>query len=345
MKKIYFYAGLSIAALSSHSIVAQQINFENITLSGTETFWDGSDLSGVHNNFTFTQTISENEFSFVNVYDTTYSLLYGWWSTGWAFSNQTATNLTGLSGMYSSQAGGASAGSKYSIGQGGSEISITPTGQNAIRVNSIKITNNNYAYFSMLNGDFYGKQFGSPLDANGDADGTNGEDWFLLNIVGHNIDGTTDTIDFYLADYRFANSTEDYIVDEWTLVDVSTLGYVNKLEFLLSSSDVGSFGMNTPSFFAIDDIQYTITSTASINEVSSSNEVVVYPNPTNGIINIASNEQISTIEIMDITSKIVYSNSVSNSFETIDLSYLPAGVYHIKTTTSEGQVVKKLIKH
>jgi hypothetical protein len=345
MKKIYFYAGLLVAALQSQTIVAQQINFETITLSGTETFWDGSDLSGAHTNYLFTQMINENEFSFSNVFDTTYTLTYGFWSAGWAFSNQTATNLTGTIGQYSSHAGGASAGSNYSIGQGGSEIDIAPIGQNAIRVNSLKITNVNYAYYSMLNGDLFGKQFGSTLDANGDVDGTNGEDWFLLEIVGHNIDGTTDTVDFHLADYRFANASQDYIIDEWTLVDVSTLGYVNKLEFLLSSSDAGGFGMNTPSFFAIDDIQYTVTSTASINELNTFNEVVIYPNPSNGMVNIASQEEFTALEIMDITGKLVYSNAVSSSFETLDLSYLPEGVYHLKTTTLKGQIIKKLIKH
>lgn len=344
MKKFYFYAGLLLASFSSQTLMAQQVSFESITVSGSENYWDGSDLTGTHNNFTFSQTLNENEFSFLNVYDTTYGLLYGWWSTGWAVSNQTATNLIGTNGQYSSRPGGASHGNKYSIGQDGSEINITPIGQNAIRVNSLKITNNNYAYYSMLNGDFYGKQFGSPLDANGDADGTNGQDWFLLEIVGHKIDGTTDTVEFYLADYRFANSSEDYIVDSWTMVNISSLGYINKLEFLLSSSDVGAFGMNTPAFFAIDDIQYTVTSTASIDEVKQSNEVVVYPNPTNGHVNIVSQVALSSIQIVDITGKVVYSNSVSSSFETIDLSSLPSGVYHIKTITSDGQSIKKLIK-
>lgn len=344
MKKFYFYAGLLIAALSSHSIVAQQINFESVSLSGTETFWNGSDLSGAHNNFTFSQNIDLNEFSFENIYDTTYTLAYGYWSTGWAFSNQTADNLVGTTGQHSSYAGGAAEGNNYSVGQDGSEIIITPTGQNAIKVNSLKITNSNYAAHSMLNGDLFGKQFGSSLNADGINDGTNGEDWCLLSIVGHKIDGTTDTVEFYLADYRFANSTEDYIVKNWTLVDVSSLEYVNKLEFLMSSTDVGAFGMNTPGFFVIDDIQYTVTSTASINDVSNSIEVKVYPNPTNGIVNLVSNQPFSSIEIMDISGKVVYSSVLSSSYETIDLSYLPTGVYQVKTTSATNHIINKLIK-
>ena len=57
---------------------------------------------------------------------------------------------------------------------------------------------------------------------------------------------------FYLADYRSTDSAHDYIVDDWTWVDLSGLGTVDRIEFTLSSSDVGSFGMNTPAYFAMD---------------------------------------------------------------------------------------------
>jgi hypothetical protein len=345
MKKIYFYAGLVLAAFQSQLVLAQQISFESFALSGTETFWDGSDYSGVHLDGIFTSSFVESEFKFLTIYDTTFSAQWGYWSEGWAFSNLTPNNVSGLPGTYQSYAGGAADGSVFALGKRGSEIFINPDINQAIKINSINITNNAYAALSMLNGDFFAKQFGSSLDANGEDDGTNGEDWFLLEIVGHQLDGTTDTIDFYLADYRFADDADDYIVQDWVTVDISALGYISKLEFLLSSSDVGMFGMNTPGFFALDHIQYSITSTATVTEVSHLMDMTLYPNPTSGIINIATPELMSAIEVFDLTGKRVYSNSVSSSFEMLDLSYLPVGVYHIKTTTAEGQVVKKLIKH
>jgi hypothetical protein len=61
-------------------------------------------------------------------------------------------------------------------------------------------------------------------------------------------------VEFYLADFRFENNGEDYIVDTWEYVDLSSLGVVNKLEFSLGSSDVGAWGMNTPAYFVIDTI-------------------------------------------------------------------------------------------
>jgi len=99
----------------------------------------------------------------------------------------------------------------------------------------------------MLNGDAYSKKFGGATD--GDSD------WFMLTITGKDVDGAvTGTVDFYLADYRAADSADDYIVDTWRYVDLTSLGKVKTLEFVLSSSDVGDWGMNTPASFALDTI-------------------------------------------------------------------------------------------
>jgi hypothetical protein len=60
-------------------------------------------------------------------------------------------------------------------------------------------------------------------------------------------------VEFYLADFRFADNSQDYILDSWGFVDLSALGTVDFLEFDLSSSDNGAFGMNTPGYFALDN--------------------------------------------------------------------------------------------
>ena len=99
----------------------------------------------------------------------------------------------------------------------------------------------------MLNGDSFAKKFGGPA---GDD-----EDWFLLTITGKDVAGTvTGVVDFYLADYRFADNNLDYIVDTWDSIDLSSLGAVKTLELTLNSSDVGAYGMNTPASFAMDSL-------------------------------------------------------------------------------------------
>ena len=47
------------------------------------------------------------------------------------------------------------------------------------------------------------------------------------------------------------------VIDDWTWFDTSGLGKVHGLKFSLSSSDTGQFGMNTPAYFAMDDLTVT----------------------------------------------------------------------------------------
>jgi len=117
-----------------------------------------------------------------------------------------------------------------------------------VTVTGAYFTNTTYAALSMRDGDGFAKKFGGATG--------NDADWFKLTIKGidANAQYTTNSVDFYLADYRFADNAQDYIIDEWTWVSLAMLGPVVGLEFDLSSSDVGQWGMNTPAYFAMDDM-------------------------------------------------------------------------------------------
>jgi len=323
-----FVANLSMAQQGFESL---------IFISGQETFWDGSDLSGTSNGSgLFDSTYTDGIFEFHNQYDTTWGAP-GYWSSGWAFSNQTSDVLTGLSGQYSSYAGGASTGSNYAIGFNTSDIIIVDT---SYVISSIMITNSNYAGHSMLNGDAFAKQFGSPNDANGSLDGTNGEDWFLLTIVGYDgLGNAKDSVEFYLADYRFANNSQDYIIKDWTNVDVSSIGVVSSLQFKLSSSDVGQWGMNTPAIFAIDDINYI---SLSVEEESFS-KVNAFPNPTNNLITIEVTKN-STAQLFDLSGKLVMTKTITTSNNQISLLDLTKGIYQLVIADGADVQTTKIVK-
>ncbi|MNY11013.1 hypothetical protein D3C86_1440190 [compost metagenome] len=194
----------------------------------------------------------------------------------------------------------------------------------------MQITNTTYAALSMKNGDSYGKKFGSPNGANGNPDGTNGEDWFRLLIIGKDAQSTvTDTVVFYLADYRFADSTQDYIVDSWETVDLSSLGEIQFLEFELESSDKNSMGILTPAYFALDNITY---GTASVNALSLIDQEV-YPNPTTGKFTVKSES--GQIAVYSLTGELILTQT-TNGIQEIDLSAVQSGTYLIQTSTSKG---------
>jgi hypothetical protein len=64
------------------------------------------------------------------------------------------------------------------------------------------------------------------------------------------------SVDYYLADFRDGKS---FIEESWAWVDLTSLGrYVYRVEISFSGTDVGEYGLNTPTYCAIDDIIYRI---------------------------------------------------------------------------------------
>lgn len=115
---------------------------------------------------------------------------------------------------------------------------------------SVRLTNNTYAALEMLNGSGFAKKFGG---ATGDD-----ADWFAVTFTGYDADGFgTGTVIYYLADYRFLDNALDYIVSDWTTVDLSGLGTgVKTIVLSIASSDVGAYGFNTPTYVALDDLSF-----------------------------------------------------------------------------------------
>jgi len=65
----------------------------------------------------------------------------------------------------------------------------------------------------------------------------------------------TGSQEFFLADFRFADNSLDFVVDEFESVDLTALGDARSVQLSFDSSDIGNFGINTPLFIAIDNIQ------------------------------------------------------------------------------------------
>jgi Domain of unknown function (DUF4465) len=173
---------------------------------------------------------------------------------GWAYSQTTDTTTPGFANQYSTFPGtGAQGSATYgvaftggTVGAQGPVTRITLDGP--VPIAGAWFTNTTYAALSMRDGDGFAKQFGG-------ASGSD-PDFLTLTITGLDALGIpTGSAEFALADYRFADDTLDYIVDEWTWVDLSGLGPVSALEFELASSDEAFGFLNTPSYFAMDGLR------------------------------------------------------------------------------------------
>ncbi len=332
MKKIY----LSLAIAMANFSYAQTVDFESFNLQ-PETFWDGSDLSGTMS-ISGTDTIYDTTFVFNDVaFENQWTIGQwgGYLSKGWVFSNKTSDTVIGLAGAYNSYAGGgANNTSNYAITFASTPQSFSVANGSEKEFASVQITNSSYAAHSMLLGDSYAKKFG----------GTTGDDpdWFLLTIVGYNANNDSiGVVNLYLADYRFSDNSQDYIVKDWQSVDLSTLGAVNRIEFRLSSSDVGNWGMNTPAYVVIDEL--TPASSASISEVSSMN-FEVYPNPTSDVLTVSSEVENGTIMVHDLIGKVVLSQNINSNLNVLNVSELPKGVYLVTVSNGTESTTKRFIK-
>jgi len=180
----------------------------------------------------------------------------GWAWDGFVYSSETNSTVGGVGSQFSARAGGGALGT---ANYGVSYVALDwASGTYAAIPNTLTLlgaaydsvlagayfTNTTYAYYSMRDGDAFAKKFGGLSG--------NDPDWFKLSIGGLDPGGAaTGAVEFYLADFRCGNHT---IVKEWTWVDLTPLGRVAALQFTLSSSDTGGFGMNTPSCFAMDEL-------------------------------------------------------------------------------------------
>jgi hypothetical protein len=316
MKKIYF---IIASALLSTSAIAQNktVTFENFGLP-LDTFNNGISQAGNSSWIGF-DTLGV---IFANKYDTSFG---GYWSKGFAISTMRDSTTAGFTNQYSAITATGHNSSTYAMGTGRAVITTPGAAMNA---KSVKVTNSTYAVLSMRNGDAFAKKFGGSTG--------NDSDWFMITFTGYYRGAASGTpVQFYLADYRFADSTQDYIVTTWQNVDLTPLSIVDSIVISLSSSDTGAFGMNTPDFFAIDDFTFENVVPQSVHE--SMNRVVTFrygPNPATSFLRISDDVVVNDVQIYNSIGQHIENFTVSAN--SIDISSLERGVYYISINQSKA---------
>lgn len=303
--KLIFTSTLLILATFGYSQIT--IDFEEFGLA-IDNFDNGN--SGVGQ-------FESDGFLFSNNYDSNYDSWYG-------FSVSTMTDVTtaGFTNQYSAASGnGADASLTYMVASVfGPTMIKRPASQVMTKFKSCSINNSTYAYLSMRDGDAFAKIFGG-------ADG-NDPDFFELTVRG--FVGTQElpnAISFMLADFRFADNSQDYILNEWTELDLTPLADAESLIFELNSSDVGQFGMNTPAYFCLDNLVYDGSSSVEPDAFSS---IKVYPNPVVEYINIeAMPSNITKYQIIDFGGRLIDQGALQGGESRIDARALKSGNYQL----------------
>ena len=263
------YSTLPIIALllaSGASAQAAQsvVDFDDLTLDA-ESRWVGPDPNGETVEGLYGPEVRGEFASHGAAFGNTYDLTYSVWSS-FAYSNESDNETPGFGNQHSAITGdgrgeGAdSYGLAFAIstlGEGPVNAAVLkglptiniPVGRS---VESLWITNTTYTAFTILDGNSFSKAFGG-------ASG-NDPDWFKVTAYGVDASGAVleGAAEFYLADFRFEENSQDYIVNDWREWDLSSLAGAASLHFDFTSTDVGMFGMNTPAYFAMDDLTLNV---------------------------------------------------------------------------------------
>lgn len=228
--------GLVCAHLAAQAAV---VDFEELALPGTNTVWNGKGGAG---------KFFSGGVQFNNTY-TDYGNGFESWA-GFAYSNVQVPNTPGFTNQYAVyQPGtGRNGSDNYAVSYYAEESIYGPefkprlTLSSPAEVRGLFLNNTAYTALSIRDGDDFTAPFGS-------------NDWFRIHIAALDdaLNPIGTEIEVYLADYRDGKT---FIQDDWVWVDLTAFGSsVKHLEFRVDGSKRGDFGLSTPSYFALDDLE------------------------------------------------------------------------------------------
>ena len=219
--------------MATFALAQDPATYEDVQLNGNG-IWQGGSGNNV---------MASGGWRFTNYYNPEY-MFWG----GFTASNHTDLTQSGMDAQYTAVTGcGYDGSAQYAVAYTyGAQTDVYAADGQMHTITGCYVTNNLWAYQDMIQGGYGATPFG----------GTSGNDpdWFKLTATGKNASGqTVGTLDFYLADYRFSNNEEDYILNTWEWFDLSSLGNVATITFSLSSSKNDYGGMVTPAYFCMDN--------------------------------------------------------------------------------------------
>lgn len=226
----------------------QVATFENLWTDPEDGFWMGDFSKGVEGS-----TFVSGSFRFSNFASDTYGgePTTPFWGN-YAYSQTTTNTFSSyITDQFNNAVGGGADNSEtflVAYPQGGTIDVIN--NENGAVIPGMYITNNAWVVDAILHGDGMSTADGTETGAFTGNIGFQTGDWFLLTITADN----GKSIEYYLADYRSADETQHYYVNDWQWLDLSSLGTVKSLSFFLTSSRRNKWGTTTPSFFCLDNI-------------------------------------------------------------------------------------------
>ena len=210
--------------------------------------------------------------------------------------------------------------------------------------------NNNTSLAWVIDTVTYYEGNASARSAKNMADNESSKLSMVLNVMNN------DTISFYYKTSTETNYDKLYfIVDEdtlltksgdnnWTLFKRTISAGIHTLQWLYVKDYSQSAGSDC---VWIDNVKMplcgTVVSSISTDELANEDGMKVYPNPAKDFINVEGLKDCKTLQVYDITGKLVLQKTINNDREVLNVSNFENGTYYIISKEEKIKSKKKII--
>ena len=147
----------------------------------------------------------------------------------------------------------------------------------------------------------------------------------IQNYQNYNVPATNGSTYTWLLTKGTGSSISNTISILWTAIGIDTLKVV-ETSFASCVGDTAYKAVN-------------ISKATGIQSLSNSNDLYIYPNPSNGVFELNKNQNTSfNIEVYNSIGELVYENVLSVNNKQIDLKHLPHGLYYLKLNSADDEV-------
>ncbi|RRO25588.1 M12 family metallo-peptidase [Flavobacteriaceae bacterium 14752] len=170
---------------------------------------------------------------------------------------------------------------------------------------------------------------------------------FYPNVPGNAIALDINTLDLE-TDFDFMSIYDGESINDTPFADgIDLTGSSPTTTFFQATNPVGAITVEFTSDFSVNTSGWDITiSCVSLsNSEFSQNDISVYPNPVNDLLNINSEVALDKLEIFDINGKLIFKKQLNQQLDVVtNLSFLNSGIYFMKLEGEKSSIIKRIIK-